>query len=415
MKPAVVLKSKFVVSNDKAFNDYINYIDRDGAKQVIDYTHDFNNQNDFTLFHSFMDYMGNEEKEGELFNKDANSLDKKEKGLLKEGFSHAQGKGSPMWQDVISFDNEWLEEQGLYDSTNHELNEDKIKDVTRKAVEELARCEGLEMETILWSGAIHYNTDNIHVHVAMVQPNPTVIKKEVQKGNGEYVEEYRGKRKQKSLNRMKSKVANEIVDRNKEYERIDKLIRNPVRAKSHIDLSVYDETKDLFIKALPLLPDKMSEWRYGYASVDDARPFIDEIGKIYLEEFHGHEMEELYKELDKQVELTERLFGSGSNYDRYKDNKLEDLRTRMGNAILTEMREFHKDNRTDEGYTNYIKNYNNKDAPKRKQARKFVNSNFKNNIQQSIYTLNRVMRKSFHEHKKDRNISEFDRMLEGYE
>lgn len=415
MKPAVVLKSKFVVSNDKAFNDYINYIDRDGAKQVIDYKHDSNNQNDFTLFHSFMDYMGNEEKEGELFTKDANSLDKKEKGLLKEGFSHAQGKGSPMWQDVISFDNKWLEEQELYDSTNHELNEDKIKDVTRKAVEELARCEGLEMETVLWSGAIHYNTDNIHVHVAMVQPNPTVIKKEVQKDNGEYVEEYRGKRKQKSLDRMKSKVANEIVDRNKEYERIDKLIRNPVRAKSHIDLSVYDETKDLFIKALPLLPDKMNEWRYGYASVDDARPFIDEIGKIYLEEFHGHEMEELYKELDKQVELTERLFGSGSNYDRYKDNKLKDLRTRMGNAILTEMREFHKDNRTNEGYTNYIKNYNNKDVPKRKEARKFVNSNFKNNIQQSIYTLNRVMRKSFHEHKKDRNISEFDRMLEGYE
>lgn len=30
--PAVVLKSQFVISNDKAFDDYINYVDRDGAK-----------------------------------------------------------------------------------------------------------------------------------------------------------------------------------------------------------------------------------------------------------------------------------------------------------------------------------------------------------------------------------------------
>jgi len=415
MKPAVVLKSKFVLSKDNSFNDYIRYIDRDGAKvkQVVDYNHDLDLQNDFNVFHSFMDYMDDSEKDGELFTQDRNYLTDDDKSLLKAGFKDAQNKGSPLWQDVISFDNEWLEEQGLYDSKTSKLNEDKIRDVTRKAVEEVARCEGIKTETLLWSGAVHYNTDNIHVHIAIVQPEPTVDIKEYQNEQGEFIKEYRGKRKQKSLDQMKSKVANEIVDRNKDYERIDNLIRNPVRSKSKTDLSHYNKTKELFIQTLPLLPEKMSEWRYGYNSVDEARPYIDEIGRIYLEEFHGDEMKELYQELDKQVELTEKLFGSGSNYDRYKDNKLEDLRTRMGNAVLTEMREFHKENRSNEGYNNYQKNYYNKNTYKRNNARKHVNSNF--TLQQSIYTLNRVMRKTFHDHKKERLQSEFDRMLEGYE
>jgi len=36
-------------------------------------------------------------------------------------------------------------------------------------------------------------------------------------------------------------------------------------------------------------------------------------------------------------------------------------------------------------------------------------------IKQAAFQLNRVMRKSFHEHQKDRNLAEFDRMLEGYD
>ncbi|GAB5871555.1 hypothetical protein JMUB7549_27660 [Staphylococcus aureus] len=48
--------------------------------------------------------------------------------------------------------------------------------------------EGLE-DNLVWSGAIHYNTDNIHVHVAAVEK---VIKRT------------RGKRKPATLKHMKS-------------------------------------------------------------------------------------------------------------------------------------------------------------------------------------------------------------------
>lgn len=420
--PAIVLISQFVISNDEAFDKYINYIDRDGAKvkKVIDYKHD-NSTEDFVVFHKYMDYMDDDEKDGELFTADRDLLSDDELKTIKKGFQVAQKNGSPLWQDVISFDNDWLEEQGLYDPITHSVDEDKLRDVTRKAVDELLKQEKIKPEIMLWTGSIHYNTDNIHVHLAMVQPEPIGQKKTFKDKEGKLVTQFRGKRKQKSLDRMKSKVANVITERNKDYERIDELIRNPVREKRSIKLSAYNKTKDLFIKTIPLLPDDMRQWKYGYNSLDPARPYIDRIGQIYLENFHSDKMKELYDELDKQVDISERLYGSGSDYHKYKDNKLDDLRKRMGNAILEEMREFHKANREDERYNYYVKHYYNyKNEHKMKQARRYSRSsryfsNYNKALHEGFMQFNRAMRKSFHEYQKDRNIAEFDRMLEGYE
>lgn len=420
--PAVVLKSQFVISNDKAFDKYINYIDRDDAKvkKVIEYKHD-DPTDEFKVFHKYMDYMDDDKKDGELFTDDRDLLSDDELKKLKKGYQIAQKNGSPLWQDVISFDNDWLEEQGLYDPVTHSVNEDKLRDVSRKAVDELLKQEKIKPETMLWTGSIHYNTDNIHIHLAMVQPEPIGQKKTFKDKEGKLVTQFRGKRKQKSLDRMKSKVANEILDRNKDYERIDELIRNPVREKRTIKLSAYNKTKDLFIKTIPLLPDDMKQWKYGYNSVDAARPYIDKISRIYLEEFHSDEIKELYDQLDKQVDISERLFGSGSGYHKYKDNKLDDLRKRMGNAVLEEMREFHKTNRKNDNYTYYVKHYYNfKNENKMKRARRYsvspqYFSSYNKNFNEGFMRFNRAMRKSFHEYQKDRNIAEFDRMLEGYE
>jgi len=418
--PAVVLRSKFILPESAEYKSYIDYIDREDAKVKVDYSHD-HDEVEFKLFHRYMDYMGDDEKDGELFTSNDDNLSEEELKNLKEGFSVAQRNGSPMWQDVISFDNEWLEEQGLYDSKKHELNEARLRDVVRKSVSELLKQEGIPEDLMLWTGAVHYNTENIHVHLAMVQPEPTLEMKEYKTENGEYVHQFRGKRKQKSLDRMKSRVVNEIYDRTKDYKKIDELIRNPVKKKRSINLGAYEKTKRLFAEAIPLLPEDVRQWQYAYHSVDDARPLIDEIGKIYLEEFHPEEMNELYEKLDEQVDISKRLFGEGSNYDKYKDNKLDDLRKRMGNAVLSEMREFHKANKKDSKYIHYKNNFYNKKQPiKRKQARYYASSpyffrNHNYQLQSAIMRLNRVMRKSFHEYQKDKNVAEFDRMLEGYD
>src|SRR5699024_4024373 len=173
VRPAVVLKSKFIVPGSKEYKDYVNYIDRDSAKtkQVVSFKHKSDGLEDFKIFHAFMDYMGDEEKDGELFTNTKDTLDEREEKHVKEMFELAQKNGSPMWQDVISFDNDWLEEQGLYDLETHTLNEEKIRQATRSAVKEMLRNENMDEETVIWSGAIHYNTDNIHVHIATVEPH----------------------------------------------------------------------------------------------------------------------------------------------------------------------------------------------------------------------------------------------------
>ncbi|WP_331805927.1 relaxase MobL [Virgibacillus dokdonensis] len=53
---------------------------------------------------------------------------------MKQQFQLGQKKGSPMWQDVLSFDNAFLEEQGLYNSKTKQLDERRMKNIVRGAV-----------------------------------------------------------------------------------------------------------------------------------------------------------------------------------------------------------------------------------------------------------------------------------------
>ena len=104
-------------------------------------------------------------------------------------------------------------------------------------------------------------------------------------------------------------------------------------------------------KAISLLPHDMKQWQYGYNSVDKARPYINEIVKIYLDTYHKDDIRKLNELLDEQVDISKELYGEGSNYKQYKKTKLDDLKKRMGNAVLAEMREFAKMEREDNYFT----------------------------------------------------------------
>ncbi|NBJ68928.1 hypothetical protein D1839_05490 [Roseburia sp. 1XD42-34] len=211
-RPGIVLVSKFVMADSKEYQDYINYIDRDEAKvkQQLNFKRD--HEDDFQILHHYMEYMGDEEKQGELFTQHHNKLDDKQKKEMKQQFQLGQKKGSPMWQDVLSFDNAFLEEQGLYNSKTKQLDERRMKNIVRGAVKEMLQAEKMN-DTTVWAAAIHHNTDNIHVHIAMIEPKPTrETVRFYDEENDMWVEQFRGNRKQSSLNKMKSKVANQMLD-----------------------------------------------------------------------------------------------------------------------------------------------------------------------------------------------------------
>ncbi|TRM11436.1 hypothetical protein FH966_06850 [Lentibacillus cibarius] len=411
--PAVVLRSKFVTPGSNTFNDYINYIDREDAKRHIHVNQSSKDKDDFFVFHNFMDYMDDEAKQGDLFTRDNDQLNPNDKKTLKQQFQKAQQNESPMWQDVISFDNEWLAKQGLYNPIIHSVDEASIRKVVRETMDTMLRSEGMEKSAV-WTASLHYNTDNIHVHIASTETYPTREKMDVfDKENQSWREEYRAKRKPKTLDKMKSKVANMILDRTHERNKIDDLVRGTVHHKKEngVSLATYRKTKTLFQEAMNHLPSDKKQWRYGYQSINEARPYIDDITTIFLQQFHGDDMEQLHQQLDDEVNVMKEMYGEGSDYEQYKQTKLDDLKKRMGNAVLTEMRNYAKaqnDLSFQSKRINRWQSFN--------QQQSFTNSN------QTVYAFNasmmklsKAMRRTFHDYQKDRNLQEFDRLMDGCE
>ncbi|MGX5523779.1 MobP2 family relaxase [Bacillus toyonensis] len=324
--PGVVLKTKFVLPSSDAFQNYIEYVDREEAKSEVKLNP--------KMFKTYQEYMGNPEKTSALFTEHSNRLSESEKKALKEMFKTAHENGSIMWQDVISFHNPWLEEQGIYDEKTKTVDEKKLMDVTRLAMKEMQKREGLEKSSV-WSAAIHFNTDNIHIHVATVEPVPT---------------RERGKRKPKTLDAMRGKVVNNLLDRKQEQKQINDLIRNNMVGKKKED-SVFDwrnqHLKPLFLRIYKQLPSDKRQWQYSYNTIQPLKPEIDELSSRYIQHHHKKDYDQFLQKLDKEVQVFKEAYGEGKydkkQYENYKTNKINDLYKRMGNAFLQEMKAYDKE------------------------------------------------------------------------
>ncbi|WP_456364857.1 hypothetical protein C1N73_32415 (plasmid) [Priestia aryabhattai] len=323
--PGVVLKTKFVTSNLKAYKEYVDYVDREDAKKEYG-AHE-------KLFTLYQDYLANPDKTSSLFTDQSNQLNGQEKKQLKKLFEKAQKNNSIMWQDVITFHNPWLQENGLYDADTHTVDEKKLMEITRQSMKEMLKRERLNKSAV-WSAAIHYNTGNIHIHIATVEPQPT---------------RERGKRKPKTLDAMKSTVVNQILNRGEQYQKINELIRNDMVGKKRQDSSLKWKNRDiqpLFLQIYNHLPEDKRQWQYSYRTLKPMKPFIDVLSQKYIEKYHSHEYQQLLKKLDKEAEELKKAYGEGKvdekRYKNYKQTKIDDLYKRMGNAFLKEMKDYDK-------------------------------------------------------------------------
>lgn len=363
--PAIIHKVKFVTSNSKKFQSYIDYIDRDEATRNYHFT-------DYSLYNNYMD---NPLKSGTLFTSDKDFLLAEEKEELKQKFTEAQKNKSLMWQDVFSFDNKFLEEIGAYDPKTKILNEKLLREAVRNAMNDLIKKENMS-PSFLWSASFHYNTDNIHVHVASVEVNPT-------RQNWE-----RGKRKFKTMYSMKSKFANTIINRSKEYENINLIIRENLI--NDIDKSIYKdkEVKYLLKMAIKNLPSDKKQWQYGYNSMTKTNVYLDKITKYYLENYKNNEMKELQEMFNKEAALSENLYGKGKNsfYKQYEINKMKDTYKRLGNCHIGVIKEI-------------IKNQKLNDS-------KIIISN------KDLYKLKNAFKKEFNKIKNEMTFEELQRQIE---
>lgn len=314
----VINKVKFIRNGSSKFKNFIDYIDRSEATR----------KKNFDKYSAYNNYMGNPEKIGSLFTKDKHSLTEKEVKKLKKDFDKAQLNGSNMWQEVFSFDNEFLEANGLYDSENGALDEEKIQEATRRAMEELSKREGFK--DLTWSASLHYNTDNIHVHIASVEINPS---------------RERGKFKPRTLYNMKSSFVNSLLDKQKDLDKINLLIRdNLIQGKKEMSFKEDIEMRKMVKEIVKKLPSDKRQWHYNYNSMQEVRPLIDNLTKYYIETYKKDEFKELVDRLEKEDKFYKEVYGKRKvETTTYKDNKIQDLYTRMGNTILKEIKEYVKE------------------------------------------------------------------------
>lgn len=329
----IVHKRKWVKSSSEKFSSYINYIDREEA--VRNYKLD-----EYSLFN---DYMGNPKKCGNLFTSDRDFLSEDESKKLKRCFSIAQENGSFMWQDVFSFDNEWLEKHGMYDRRTGALDEKRLMEAVRNSMTEMIERENFD--SLIWSASMHFNTDNIHIHIASVELNPTRYTNE--DGFMQY----------KNLYRMKSKFANTLIDRSKEQKKINDIMRNNIiNGKKEISFHQDIEMKRLVTEIIKRLPEDKRQWQYGYNSLHEVKPLLDELTSYYIKNYKKDDFEKLINSLDDEEEYLKEVYGEGEKhfYKNYKKNKIDELYYRMGNSLLREIKtEVIKKNDN----KSFIKNY----------------------------------------------------------
>ena len=335
IKAGVTVMTKFVKPGAAAFDSYINYMDRDEAQRA-EYTSKYN---------LYQDYMGNPEKTSSLFTAEKD-LSPEERKAMKDVFSHAEENGSLMWQTVISFDNRWLKENGLMNEDGV-IDEEKIKDVTRNSVRKMLHNENLD--NAVWTAAIHYNTDNIHIHVATVEPEPMRKKKEFtykrKDGTTFTKEEYVGRFKMDSIEKCKSSVVNQILREQETNKEINRIIQESILAdKKQFDFSDDKELMDQFLKIYNSLPDcDRKMWNYNQNIMAGVRPEIDKLTEMYIRKYHKDDFEELEKLLHDQDRKYREAYGTDREDRSYYDTKIEDLYARMGNSIMKDLRAYDKE------------------------------------------------------------------------
>lgn len=318
----VTLMQDFCRAESDVFNRYIDYIDREEAQR----------NTSISKFNLFNDYVGNPYKGSHLFTADKDWLTSKEKQELKDVFTTAQMNESVMWQTVISFDNVWLSKNGVYDSKNKMLDERKICEVTRMAMTELLKRE--KLENAIWSAGIHYNTDNIHVHIAIVEPYPMR-----QKMMYEGKLEVRGKFKMSSIKSCKSVVVNELMQTKEINQKINSIIRKDLIEKlKERELSSDPDLQDKFLALCQRLP-KQGALNYNNRAVGPIRKQVDEISRMFMDKYCPEKYREFMEIVEHQSLLYAEAYG-GENNSVYKEDKEYDLMQRMGNAVLKSAKEY---------------------------------------------------------------------------
>lgn len=324
--PGIVQPTRFILPGSKKYASFIDYIDADAST--------YNNH--LASFSEYADYMDNDEKTYGIF--DGNGfLGADGKKEFKEKVQHAENQGSPLWQQLFTFDMDWLAEYGIYDKETGVVHEDLLRSYTTSAVDKMLAKEGFG--SAVWTASIHHNTKHLHVHIAIVDSNVSWIEGQGRCRRNQAGKLYqRGKIKLGSLTAAKSDLANNIMQTSDMTKQINDIMRRRIVYKVKDDKLV---RKDAAIHAdftdlLRALPDDQRLWKYGMNAMQSYRPQIDALSDKILQTYFKDDIAELLKILKKAD--TGYQYAYGKTGKSYETSKIDELHEKLGNAILKEGR-----------------------------------------------------------------------------
>ena len=254
--PAINLICDFKVGSSKgeSYKKFINYISTEKNKENVK-----KQDIEGNLFDKYLDYMSidklkkkqrynkeNVKKRTTMsFNSEHEFIEEQEMNRLKDKFQEANKKSHVMYQDVVSFDNQFLKDNHLFNESLDKLDEPKIKKATRRMVIQMIKDNQMDKNYTFWCANIHYDTDNIHIHIATSEEKNT--RKTIKEGR--FKGQYRGKRTPTTLRNMKSTFANSLykdINLMKEIHQLKKEMRKEV--KINLSRECKDWTASLNIK-----------------------------------------------------------------------------------------------------------------------------------------------------------------------
>ncbi|EGQ0380209.1 hypothetical protein Q9Z25_001519 [Staphylococcus pseudintermedius] len=356
MRAGIILKSQFNVSKFTGYLDYINKNQKDDEliEKIIDEQNEdlklLNknaNKNSLKSFSNYIiGYMNNanlkKEKSNNVkkvkkrttapFNDSSNQLSESELQDIKNFFDKAEKSGNVNYQDIISFDNQFLIKHGLYEESTDTLNEGVIKKATRKMMKRMIKDEKMNPFKTKWMANIHYDTDNIHIHISTTEENNT--RKFFKNENGET--ELKGKRSQKTLDNMKSSFANSLLDSRQLLEKVT-LHRNELYnnfALENIDNKLFMSINRLKIH----LPENRKDWHYNNKKVKHLQKNIDGITSLITKRNQSTAMNEYKESVANVADFYREVYGENSKAMNYVLNKDKDMNRRLGNKLLKELK-----------------------------------------------------------------------------
>lgn len=396
--PSIILTGQFTTPNSNSYPKFVSYMVRQYALKQKD-SNELSVQDSIELnkinnalnnleipvyknsdqIEKYVDYMTRTKaiKDNKLtindsdvvagaFSKHNKRMNKDDIAEVKSKIIQAGNNNAVLFQDVVSFETDFLKKQHILSSDGNELDIPRLYDSVDSMMNTAQRNE--DLHNFEWFASVHRNTQHVHIHIASFEMENT---RRLMPNN-----EARGLRKQSTLDSMKNDFATTLLDRTNELTRISDL-RNQlnrsfkktyVMAFENVDKNLSGQLKSIKHD----LPSSKSEWIYGGKKITPA--LREKIDSFTMQIALDNPVAQRYlNSIENERSNLKELYGKSDKVDKAYNERLDLYKKRIGNAFLQELRnDTNKESKYSKILDNMNMNFPTQDNPNRKNIVKRV-------------------------------------------